>query len=195
MTKFATADHHFWHTGIIAKCDRPFDNVEFMNEALIELWNARVKPRDLIYHLGDFSLCGWDKSVEIFDRLNGRKVLVLGNHDKFPIRRLGWYEVHTMMHFTHDFEGALGDEGGGKRLVTLCHYPMEDWRNSLSGAIHLHGHSHGRNNGSSSTQKLDVGVDCWDYAPASFEEIGERLASLPPWKVSHNSTELQPVSK
>jgi calcineurin-like phosphoesterase family protein len=195
MTQFATADNHFWHTAVIEKAGRPFADVEFMNEAMIELWNARVGKRDLIYHLGDFSFAGWDKSAEIFDRLNGKKVLVIGNHDSRQVRRLGWFEVHSMIRFTHDFAGALGAEGGGKRSVTLCHYPMEDWAGSYHGAIHLHGHSHGRQNGSSSTQKLDIGVDCWNYAPASFEEIGERLATLPAWVVPHNGTDLKPVSK
>lgn len=191
MTPFVTADHHFWHTGIIAKVSRPYADVEHMNEDMIGRWNAKVRPNDLVYHLGDFSFAGRAKTQPIFDRLNGRKVLVRGNHDPRQTLTLGWYEVHRMIHFTHDFAGALGAEGGGKRPVTLCHFPLEDWAGAHKGALHFHGHSHGRQNKSSSTQKLDVGVDCWDFTPASFDEIAARLNGLPEWQPSHNEGPVQ----
>ena len=39
---FFTSDTHFYHANIINFCKRPFANVETMNEALIENWNAVV---------------------------------------------------------------------------------------------------------------------------------------------------------
>ena len=62
-------------------------------------------------------------------------------------------------------------------MVVLCHYAMLVWSRSHHGAIHLYGHSHGNLPGDS--QSCDVGVDCWDFAPVSIEEIRVRLARSP----------------
>ena len=39
---FFTSDTHFGHANIIRLCNRPFQNVEEMNEVLIENWNKVV---------------------------------------------------------------------------------------------------------------------------------------------------------
>ena len=65
----------------------------------------------------------------------------------------------------------------GARIV-LCHYAMRVWPGDRRGAVMLYGHSHGRLSGNS--QSLDVGVDCWGFAPASWSQVRERLATLPP---------------
>lgn len=46
MTVFYTSDTHFGHKNIIGFCDRPFDDIEEMNRALIERWNAKVSDAD-----------------------------------------------------------------------------------------------------------------------------------------------------
>ena len=50
---YFTADHHFGHANIIRHCNRPFQNVEEMDMALLSNWNASVKPQDTVYILGD----------------------------------------------------------------------------------------------------------------------------------------------
>ena len=78
---YFTADTHFNHINIIKFCDRPYELIDEMNEALIENWNSVVGKDDEIYHLGDF---GWGDNVDNLDilrRLNGTKYLVKGNHD------------------------------------------------------------------------------------------------------------------
>jgi calcineurin-like phosphoesterase family protein len=50
---FFTSDTHFWHKNVIAYCSRPYQSLEEMNQDLITRWNARVKPEDTVYHLGD----------------------------------------------------------------------------------------------------------------------------------------------
>ena len=54
MTIWLTADTHFFHHNVIRYCNRPYENVDQMNESLIETWNECIKPDDLVYHLGDF---------------------------------------------------------------------------------------------------------------------------------------------
>lgn len=79
-----TSDHHFGHKNILEyeKEARPFSTIEEMHEALIERWNSVVNPNDIVYHLGDF--CFGKKNIEIAQRLNGKKKLVMGNHDTYP---------------------------------------------------------------------------------------------------------------
>lgn len=35
---------------------RPFLSVEEMNETIINNWNKRVSPNDVVYHLGDIAI-------------------------------------------------------------------------------------------------------------------------------------------
>ena len=81
---FFTADNHFGHQGILKhQTDtRPYSSVEEMDEEMIQLWNETVRPGDVVRVIGDFSFHGWEKTGEILDRLNGQKILIIGNHDK-----------------------------------------------------------------------------------------------------------------
>ena len=57
-----------------------------MNQVLIKNWNNTVKKEDRIFVLGDFCLSGKNKIIEIGKQLNGRKTLILGNHDSASIK-------------------------------------------------------------------------------------------------------------
>lgn len=156
MSVWFTSDTHFGHSNIIRFCKRPFRNVDEMNAAMIKNWNDRVQPNDLVYHLGDVSF--GDQNIFV-PRLNGRKVLIIGNHDhKNRIRRNLWEKV----------EYGLEIKEGGHRIV-LCHYAMRVWNGSHHGSLHFYGHSHGTLRGD--TQSTDVGVDCFDYKPVQLNEI------------------------
>lgn len=64
----------------------------------------------------------------------------------------------------------------GTRVV-MCHYGLRIWPGMRGGAISLYGHSHSRLPGNS--RSLDVGTDCWGYAPVGIDAIRRRLATLP----------------
>ena len=78
---FFTSDTHFGHDNIIKYCNRPFKNSDHMNEEIIRNWNRVVKPNDIVFHLGDFMFGDVNRFHSIFDRLNGKIYLILGNHD------------------------------------------------------------------------------------------------------------------
>lgn len=172
VTKFYTADTHFGHQLMVAEhaCARPFPYARAMDEALIENWNAVVKPQDLVYHLGDFAfgLDDGDRVRSIFSRLNGRKRLVLGNHDYGKANKV--HPVIASLAWDGEPSPLVETTDEGHRLV-LCHYAMRTWPGQHKGAFHFYGHSHGKLPGFGRSR--DVGVDCPDvgYAPATFRQL------------------------
>lgn len=160
-----TADSHFSHANILKLGNgRPFKDIQEHDDKLIEYWNRRVDGDDVVFHLGDFNYKSSVDANFFLKKLNGKKFLIIGNHDnQKTILADGW-------------EGALPYQelelNGTK--ITLCHYPLEEWNGYFKGSWMLHGHVHGitktvpiRKN------RVDVGVDNFNWAPASFEEIKE----------------------
>ena len=78
-----TADLHLGHKAIIKMQNRPFADVEEMNETIIANYNARVGKNDKVYILGDITHhLTEEEARKIIKRLNGVKHLIIGNHDK-----------------------------------------------------------------------------------------------------------------
>ena len=133
MKTFVISDTHFGHTNIIKYIDRPFTDVKQMDDTMIERWNSVVGPDDWVWHLGDFAFTkDKDECRLLFDKLNGHKALIVGNHDSPFVRKcLPWREVHYLYDLKWD----------GMHVI-LCHYPIEEWNRKHHKAIHLHGHVH-----------------------------------------------------
>ena len=169
---YFTADSHFNHANIIKFCNRPFNNVEQMNETLIDNWNQVVGKDDIVFHLGDFCLGGAAEWTKLLDRLNGKIYLILGNHDLKNIRQ-GFIQrfehVALQMFITVD-----------KQKMYLSHYPFLCFEGGYKDVWQLFGHVHTRkNNTGIDAERLqylyptqyDVGVDNNDFRPVSFEEV------------------------
>ena len=163
-----TSDLHFGHENIIRYCKRPYKDSNHMTEELISNWNKCVKPGDNVYVVGDFSFLEIDKAQVVFDRLQGNKHLVRGNHDKTAAQIKGWVWIRDLV-----------DLRIGEDRVVLCHYPMRTWNRSHHGSLMLHGHTH-NTLPAFCNQSLDVGVDCWGYRPVCLTEIKTRLKQYPP---------------
>lgn len=173
MTVFFTSDTHYGHANIIKYCNRPFNSVEHMNNQMIANWNNRVSHDDIVYHVGDFAFMKNHRSI--LDRLNGSKHIVLGNHDKGISKDDGWASISNYKEIT--VEG---------QTIILCHYAMRVWNKSHRGSWMLYGHSHGSLPDDKNALSIDVGVDCHNYAPISFDEI-KRLMSKKTFKpVDHH---------
>ena len=83
MAIWFTSDHHFGHANIIKYTDRPFRDLEHMDEQLVQNWNQCIRPEDTVFYLGDFSLKGPDKIGFYLDRLNfSQMYFIRGNHDR-----------------------------------------------------------------------------------------------------------------
>ena len=138
-----------------------------MNEKLIANWNAKVKPEDIVYHLGDFAFRGanmnLDRIIEFYNRLNGKKILIIVNHD------LDWIDkVADKLEYKPVDYLEIKD---GNDIVVLCHYPIEDWDGKHHGTMHVHGHIHGRDIISHLPNRFNAGVDVRNYEPVTLEEM------------------------
>jgi calcineurin-like phosphoesterase family protein len=166
---FFTADLHFGHENIIRHCARPFKNAEEMNRVLVANWNAKVGVRDTVYILGDLFYRFNGYPINILKKLNGKKHLLVGNHDK------SWMKQVALDKFFESVSDVLTVEIDGRKCV-LCHYPMLDFE----GDYMIHGHIHNSQHRDehfeiwrSFDMMLNAGVDIHDFAPVSFEELVE----------------------
>lgn len=192
MATWFTADTHFGHARIIELCERPYGNVDEMNEALVNNWNALVADDDIVFILGDLALGKIDDSLVYVAALNGRKVLVPGNHDRVwtgypktgkPVREvdIDRYEEADLIIMGGGEPMTLHRDNGDQWI--LCHFPdigdshdedrFDAWRPRppRQGEVIVHGHVHTkwRTNG----PRINVGVDVWGYRPVREDEVAE----------------------
>lgn len=180
MNTFFTSDLHFFHQNVIRFDNRPYTSVEEMNEALINNWNKKVKKDDLVYILGDISWGKDEETCAIFERLNGRKILIKGNHDRVHGKIKNCFEEVA------DYKEITLP---GNKHIVLCHYPIVFFNRHHYGAYMFYGHVHNSHewnmteNYKFELERLDIkcnmfNVGCMvhNYEPVTFEEItGETL--------------------
>ena len=182
---FFTSDTHFLHRRILDYCpNRKFLTVEDHDAHLIRMWNQIVSPKDTVFHLGDFAFGRVEDSFAILDTLQGKKVLITGNHDvrhlkheefrnRFAAIKFGYHEVEV------NFRGHTA-------LIVLCHYPLESFNKMRYGSFHFHGHCHsppGIYKVRRMSNRKDIGVDSReDHVPWEKDEVLETIlkeSSLP----------------
>ena len=175
---FFTADQHFFHTNIIRSTNRPWLPTD-QNDKLIEHWNNVVGEDDIVWQLGDFSFGTYENTVEIIKMLNGNIFFVIphDHHDKRWLKK--WLKVGmplatktgqaTYKGQFHVLRLKVLCRDGYSMKISLLHYPLASWEASYHGAIHLHGHSHGKMPWADN--RMDVGVDCNHYEPVAIGHI------------------------
>jgi len=184
-----TSDTHFGHAGVIKHAKRPFADVQEMDAAMVDRWNAVVQSQDTIYHLGDFSFYRTRNDNEaLLRRLHGQKHLVYGNHDHDQTRKAkGWASVAPYREIKVELSEILnGFTGPYQQHIVLFHYRMVVWNAAHYGAWALHGHSHGTLPVTLTAKTFDVGVDCWEYTPISLETVAREMAKRSFVSVDHH---------
>jgi len=170
--EWVTADPHFNHFAICEFTDRPFKNVWAMNTFLIDNWNDKVCPRDIVYVLGDL---GWGDMQEVLDLLNGKIIY---------IHSLEWTHERATMKFKDRFESVsplmtIQRVFNHKKIyITMCHYCLRTWPKAHYNSWHLFGHSHGRLKPKG--KSWDVGIDNNNYVPLSLDEDIPRIMAERP---------------
>lgn len=165
---FFVADTHFSHFNILKYDNRPFNDIHHHDMALINNWNSVVNSDDLVFHLGDVS---WGDENVIYKQvsaLNGRKILITGNHDSKLTKSTKCSALFEMITPALDL---YVKDGKHHQLICLFHYPIHEWNQCHRGSWMLHGHSHGRDTYDKTYKILNVGINLWDYKPISYEQV------------------------
>lgn len=185
---YFTADLHFGHNNILKLCNRPFKSIDEMDETLINNWNNKVKNNDTVYILGDLI---WERCdpLKYLDKLHGKKVLIMGNHDKKWILNL-----YKKLNLNKDVDfkklielgyfqniSSYYEDSFYNHTITFCHYPMIEWKSSrklgskkLGFLIHGHIHNNYKDEYKflfRSFNTLNAGVDINNYSPVNFDEL------------------------
>ena len=158
---WVTSDTHFCHRRILIyeAENRPFKNLNEMNEALIQRWNEKVGEKDLVLHLGDFSFGNKNRIKDIVTRLNGRIWLLMGNHDRE--QHYNWQELGFERNIRYPF--LLDDK------FIFSHEPLEV---IPEGKVNIYGHVHGSKCFNTIDQnRLCACVERWTCAPIEYEYI------------------------
>src|SRR5574344_1190546 len=104
--RFATGDDHFSSLAVLKKGRSSlFENLEQHDAALISNWNKTVGKDDVVYVLGDVGSAPLQRMKEIIGSLNGKKILILGNHDHLKVEdylSMGFSEVYDHPIFLSD---------------------------------------------------------------------------------------------
>jgi len=196
MARFYTADTHIGHKRILELCDRPFDNVEEMNEAIIDNINAVANEDDHLFVVGDALMGKLDDSLALVERIKPHTHLIVGNHDRMFIHTgmsekehrkalesfkryhdagfeiIGYQEYHD-----------IGDHG-----VKICHFPYEGDSHDEDRYVEARpidyfgewlicGHVH--NAWTQRGRQINVGVDVRDFTPLHEDEILEIINQGP----------------
>lgn len=192
---YFTSDTHFWHNNVIKYCARPYASVEEMNEDLVKRWNEVVPPEATVFFLGDFSMTFLP--VETFSfRLNGRKVLVPGNHDFCHSYHKKSRTLENREKWIQKYKDYGWEVWPEQHSITvdfikynLCHHPYADdqsgqgdkyssWRPDDDGTVLLCGHVHEKwktKRSPKGTLQINIGCDVWDYKPVSLKEVMELI--------------------
>lgn len=183
MKIFFTSDLHFQSTaspGIIEWAHRPFKTVEKHDAALIRGIQERVKPDDMLIHVGDFMNYGKNrgreggraKPEEYIKRIGRQIVFLEGNHDANN-------HVHCI--------GRTLTTKVGRFVVSVGHYPSYDERfeevnTPIYGwlRIHLCGHVHDawQYKFDKHMLNINIGVDAWHYRPVSEAELDAYIGKV-----------------
>jgi calcineurin-like phosphoesterase family protein len=174
--RFFTSDHHWCHPNIIKHSNRPFKDVDEMNEVMVARWNEVVKPQDTVYHLGDVVVGNPKKARPYLDRLNGTIHLVHGNHDPGNAMKPACRDRFETIQPYLELKFQDPDAPRGKRHIMLFHYSMRSWNSRYHNTWHLFGHSHG--NLPPHGKSFDVSVDCHNFYPLSYDQVKAKMATL-----------------
>ena len=166
-----TSDLHFGHRRILNfvpnrikefNLNLEEENViETHDNLLIEKWNNTISKHDIVYILGDVSFVSSDDTKKILEKLNGKKHLIMGNHDS-PCSSLSNYFVSTSQIKEVTFKKIHYSFLEEDLHCILCHYPLIAWNRRMHGSVMLHGHTHGSIcdiNLNSEELRIDIGFD------------------------------------
>ena len=157
------SDTHFDHVNIIKYCNRPFDTIQEMNDALLRNWKETIAPEDLVFFLGDMAFGRGSREARWWlKQLTGRIVYIKGSHDSgirptsSSLRTLAVH--HELMIDTSSIP------------LWLIHDPYGNFMRREEWCVH--GHTHNLTpRMDPQRRRFNVGVDVCGFKPTSLATI------------------------
>ena len=165
---FFCADTHFNHKNIIKYCNRPFKDVDEMNEVIINNWNSVVSDDDTIFFLGDFVLGNREQIIEFGSKLKGHKILQVGNHDRATTKAFidaGFETVYKKPTIINFNEYGI--------TVRISHAPIYDREDNY---FNICGHVHQEN--INDANHFCVSMEQINYTPIELSKIVEYMKEV-----------------
>ena len=172
-----TSDTHFSHKNILTHSPNRAkvgafntDDLLSHDKWLIEKWNKTVAKNDIVYIIGDFSFAPSECVKKLCGKLNGKKYLIVGNHDKSSEKLEGYFKDIKLIKCV-TFKKCHFDFLEEDFQVCMCHYAMVVWPSKHYGCVQVCGHSHGRLdefNEESTDLRVDVG---WDSKLGNYDLV------------------------
>ena len=158
---FLTADLHLGHKKLAEV--RGFKSTDEHDQHIKERWNSVVTDKDKVYVLGD--VCFGKKNMYKLNELNGRKILIKGNHDDL--------KASIYLQYFHDIRASHQLD-----MYLLTHIPVHPISaHRWVGNIHGHTHAH-KVRGS---KYMCVSLEQTDFYPVLFDEVKK-------WKLAEKRT-------
>lgn len=166
---FFIADLHIGHDNIL-KYDGDtrgkFNNVYEHNELILHNCNQVLNDNSDLYILGDvfFGSKDVNYAANWLDRLNGKKHLVLGNHDQLilfnDVLQKKFERIYSYLEINF-----------GKQLVCMFHYPIAEWNKCHRDSWMLYGHLHDHYYSLLPYKTKCVSVNRIGMKPISYNEL------------------------
>lgn len=126
------ADLHLGHENMAIK--RGFKDAEEHDQHIKKCWNSVVHKKDTVYILGDVSMERKDV-YPFLNELNGRKIVILGNHD---MRN----HIHELLKYVDQVAGMMRYAKKGFPKIWLTHCPVHPMELLHRVRLNIHGHIH-----------------------------------------------------
>lgn len=149
------SDLHFGHLNMAIK--RGFSSIEEHDDFVIKQWNKTVmSPNDLTFILGDVAMERPTYYYKI-DMLRGRKIVVLGNHERHQ-------DIRLLLEHVENVAGMIDYKG-----FFLTHCPMHESEILGKHRGNIHGHNHDKR--INDKRYINVSCELLNYTPRSIEEL------------------------
>lgn len=168
-----TSDLHFFHGNVIQYENRPFRDIQDMNECLIENWNRSVSRCDHVFVLGDVSFGNKEDTKSVINQLKGRKILIMGNHDRGR-------SVNSFWHYVGFDEVSKYPIIYDKNIIMQHEPPSSEYFEDKDTPFKvLYGHVHLSEMFKTVTRNtVCVCTERWNFAPVELTKCLELMTSI-----------------
>lgn len=158
---FFTSDLHLGHKNLCSGIRNM--TVEESDKLIINNWNKVVTKRDTVYVLGDITMENKNKIQEYISQLNGRIIIVGGNHDTREC-----CEVYSTLGIT--VMGCLKYKGFLCTHVPVHEYEITRPHKQLFRG-NIHGHLHCNELNYLGPLYYNVNTELHNYTPILFDDL------------------------